>query len=149
MGNHFSLRSLLSDLFSRIREGAEEGDASLLFDQFGDRLTVSAQRAVMTLCAAVAVADGFLGRAEYQEILNLMDKELGVSAEAAGCMLSGTLSDAFGASIEEAATQLRCMLDVDQIYLVIAMLREIALAEDGIDSKEQEVLNRVRKLLEG
>ena len=124
-------------------------EVSLLFDQWGDRLSSSSQRAVITLCAAVAIADGFLGREEFRRILESMNQELAISNQSAGLLLDAALSNPEGISIEHAAEQLRESLDVSQLHAIENILRQIALAEDGMQSEERRVIAEVHRLLFG
>jgi uncharacterized tellurite resistance protein B-like protein len=124
-------------------------EVSLLFDQWGERLSTSSQKAVITLCAAVAIADGFLGREEFRRIIESMNQELAISNQSAGLLLDAVLSNPEGISIESAAEKLRESLDVSQLHAIEEILRQIALAEDGIHSEEQRVIAEVHRLLFG
>lgn len=144
------VREFFYRLFGHLRGEGAIGGVSLLFDQFGERLSVPAQRAVITLGAAVAVADGFLGREEFRQVLESMSHELGMSHESAGFMLDGVLGGAEGGlSVDSAAAALRRLLEPDQLRAVLEILREIARAEDGIQPEEESVIRRVERLLLG
>lgn len=144
------VREFFYRLFRHLRGEGSVGGVSLLFDQCGDRLSVPAQRAVITLSAAVAVADGFLGREEFRQLLESMSHELGMSHESAGFMLDGVLGGGEGAlAIDGAAALLRRTLEPEQRRAVIEILREIARAEDGIQSEEESVIRRIARLLLG
>lgn len=140
----------LDRLLRYVRGEEKLGGVSLLFDQFGDRLSVPAQRAVVTLCATVAVSDGVLGREEFRQVLESMSHELGMSRETSGLMLDGVLGDSEeDRGLEAAAALLRRSLEADQREAVLGILREIAAAEDGIQVEEQSVISRIEKLLLG
>ena len=124
-------------------------EVSLLFDQWGERLSTSSQKAVITLCAAVAIADGFLGREEFRRIIESMNQELAISNQSAGLLLDAVLSNPDGISIESAAEKLRESLDVSQLQAIEEILRHIALAEDGMHSEERRVIAEVHRLLFG
>lgn len=124
-------------------------EVSLLFDQWGERLSTSSQKAVITLCAAVAIADGFLGREEFRRIIESMNQELAISNQSAGLLLDAVLSNRQEISIESAAEKLRESLDVSQLHAIEEILRQIALAEDGMHSEEQRVIAEVHRLLFG
>lgn len=144
------LREFFSRLFGHLRGEGAVSDVSLLFDQFGERLSMPAQQAVVTLSASVAVADGFLGREEFRQLLESMSHELGMSHETAGFMLDGILGDsAEGLSVERAAALLRRSLEPSQLRAVVEILWEIARAEDGIQSEEQTVISHIERLLLG
>lgn len=143
------LKEFILNLLGRPASLHRSGEVSLLFDQWGDRLSPGSQRAVITLCAAVAVADGFLGRDEFRQILESMSDELALSHQSAGLLLDAVLSDPDGLSVERAADQLRVSLDEDQRHAIEHILRRIAHVEEGMDGEERKVIAEVHRLLFG
>jgi uncharacterized tellurite resistance protein B-like protein len=78
-----------------------------------------------------------------------MNQELAISNQSAGLLLDAALSNPEGISIEHAAEQLRESLDVSQLHAIENILRQIALAEDGMQSEERRVIAEVHRLLFG